>query len=337
MQLWNSLWRDPESLTEMQTPNIPSLSSEQFESLMEEIDAELNIQMSDCRGRELRGWMLFCQKLKLEGMPLHHPLSDKVTKWFETRYGDRLKIDPCFGCSAILLRNDIVRVRCALFYGRAILFCAPETMHIESQLALNQPAYLNVLRQCQGLTQGYARALKPDEQSRLLDAYVESERAMACISDAPNEAYVHEARGDLSASVEQLFMRPPQFGSSKWSSLQAVEKFLKSFIVQKGSTHERIHVITELAKQAVNLGLRPIKSELIQVVQCTASVRYDSKLVSRGEAFDAHRAAVLLCAEVAGQFPAQASWTTTLIAPVKVRLGTGSETFPGFLLSRNKT
>jgi HEPN domain len=322
----------------MRMPNIPILSPKDFEELMVEIDRELDILMDDCRGRELRGWMLFCQKLKLEGMPLSHPVSESVIQWFKTRYGDRLNLDFSFGRSALVLRNNIFRFRCAVFYGRAILICAPELINTEPpQLTVRQPACVNVLRQFENLTQDYALSLGPDEQNALLETYVEAEMALAHICDATTETYIHEARGDLTASVDQLVMQPPQFGASKWSSLQGVEKFLKSFIVQKGSAHKSTHDLVALANQAEHLGLRPIGRQFLKAVQCAASVRYDTKQVTKGEALDARSAALSLCAEIANQFPVRPSWTTKRAGKVEVRFRDSPKPYFGVLLTRNKS
>jgi hypothetical protein len=316
-------------------PTIPDLSPEQFEALMEEIDAELNAQQSGTRGRELRGWMLFCQKLKLEGMPLKHPTSDRVMDWFKKRYGDRLNIDGSFGYSALVLRNATVRFRCALFWGRAILFCAPEEMHVgPPPLVPNTPARMNILRQFEGITQDFALSLNADEQKMMLETYVASEISLAWIGDIPSAQYVQEARGDIAASVVQLMMQSPQFGPSKWSSLQAVEKFLKAFIVQKGGKHELSHDVFKLSKQAVGLGLIKLSQPLLTAVQCAAAVRYDSISVSRRDAVDAHHASLSLCAEIAKQMPTGSEWNTKVSSRGEIQIG--SKKFNAIEIGRTK-
>lgn len=316
-------------------PAIPDLSPEQFEALLEEIDAELNAQQSDTRGRELRGWMQFCQKLKLEGMPLKHPTSERVMEWFKKRYGDRLNVDFSFGYSVLVLRNSIVRFRCALFYGSAILFCAPEEMQLlPPPLVPNRPNYLNILRLFEGITQDFALSLTADERETLLETYVTSEIALAWIGDTPLASYIQEARGDLAASVAQLMMQPPQFGPSKWSSLQAVEKYLKAFIVQKGAKHEFGHDLTKLAEQAVKIGLSDFSQPLLSKVQCLAGVRYDATSVSKQEAVDAHHASLTLCAEIVRQLSSRPEWDTRILNDGEMQFG--PKAYKAIQLARTK-
>jgi hypothetical protein len=306
----------------MLMPKIPALSQEQFETLLEEIDSDLDAKQHDIRGRDVRSWMLFCQRLSLSGLPLSHPLSAKVTGWFKTRYGERLNIDFSFGHSILVLRNSIIRFRCALFYGSAILFCAPEDMLLSpTPPAPNRPALVNILRQLDGITPDFAFSLSPSEQENVLETYVTSQIAFAWIDDTPAESYIREARGDLAASAAQLLSQSPQFGLSKWSSLQAVEKFLKSFIVQNGAKHKFSHDLSAFAGQAVKLGLTNFSYALLSKVQCPAGVRYGETPVSKDEAVEAHHAALSLCAETAKQLPRCSQWQTRILNDGEVNFG----------------
>jgi hypothetical protein len=102
------------------------LSDEDFNRTLEEIDRLIASQDTSIRGREIRGWMLFCQRQQLDGISMFHPISEKVMDWFKARYGERLNVDSSFGYSVLLLRGDITRFRCPWFYGRSFTVCCPE-------------------------------------------------------------------------------------------------------------------------------------------------------------------------------------------------------------------
>lgn len=291
-----------------------NLSDQQFNQLMEEIDSLMTSQGVNIPAREIQGWRLFCQRQQYNGISMTHPISEKVMTWFKTKYGERLNLDLSFGYSALLLRNDIVRFRCPVFWGQVFMICSPELMGQDlGGLKVNQPALLNILDQVSGLTLAYANSLTLAEQRALLEQFVESEKALASVADAKPQPYIAEAQADLRISVEQLTMHQPQFGPSKYSSLHATEKFLKSYILQKDSKHKLTHNISALADKAEGLGLRAIDRVTLKTIECGASVRYDASLVSKEEAVAAHKAAISICAEIASQLPNRSERRTTIL------------------------
>ena len=46
----------------------------------------------------------------------------------------------------------------------------------------------------------------------------------------------------------------PNYGQSNWASLQAAEKVIKSYILEKGGNHGRIHKLQQLCDAAAALG-----------------------------------------------------------------------------------
>jgi HEPN domain-containing protein len=314
-----------------------NLSEEEFNQLMEEIDALMASQGVNIPAREIRGWMLFCQRQQFNGISMTHPISEKVMAWFKTKYGERLNLDGSFGYSAVLLRNDVIRFRCPVFFGRLLAICSSELMgHDFGGVKVNQPAMLNILDQMGGLTTAFANSLTPVEKGRLLEEFVASEKALACVADAEPQPYIAEARGDLRTSIEQLTMPQPQYGPSKYSSLQATEKFLKSYIVQRRSEHKFTHNISELADKAEGLGLRTLDRGTLRAIECLASVRYDTELVSKSEAVGAHKAAISICAEIASQLPNRSGWKTTILSNGTIKFQSKNEEIRAVQLSRVK-
>jgi hypothetical protein len=113
-----------------------------------------------------------------------------------------------------------------------------------------------------------------------------------------NAPYMKEAVHDLKTSANSLLDATPNYGQSKWSSLQAVEKVLKSCILQRGGKPPRVHRLSELAEIALNAGVPGVAPQMLSALQCSAEVRYDSTKVGRDEAVLAHHTAIDLCAEL---------------------------------------
>src|SRR5713101_2232963 len=312
-----------------------NLSEEDFNRVMEEIDQAMVSEDVKVPARQIRGWMLFCQQQRLEGIDMRHPISQKVMGWFAARYGERLNLDWDFGHSVLLVRGDLFRFRCPVFYGRVLMVCHPELMEQDfSRLAVNQLVVMNVLKQIEGVTPTYARSLTPDERNHLLETFVKAQVRLARVGDAGTQTYVPEARADVRASVEGMMRHEQQFGPSKWASLQAVEKFLKAYISQQGTVPKRNHRVTEHAGAAESLGLRPLERASLNIVQCPPSVRYEASSVTRAEAVKAHQVAISICADIASQLAGRSGWHTGGLARAFLNFDGKTEKIPAVLIAR---
>jgi len=81
--------------------------------------------------------------------------------------------------------------------------------------------------------------------------------------------------------------------------LQAAEKVIKSCIREKGSIPKNIHDLSRLCATAVAVGVPGVDSALIASIQCSPDVRYDSTLVGKMDAVEAHYAALTICGALA--------------------------------------
>jgi hypothetical protein len=157
------------------------------------------------QGRQIRGWMLFCESQQLHGLSFTHPISQKVMQWFQTRYGDRLNLDFTLGHFVEILRGDLFRARCVLFFGELHLICSFPVMGHSQKRPLNQPALLNVLDFVEGMTPSFAKELASRESQALLRGFTTAYVHFARIADLPPLPFVSEARGDLREAVEHMF------------------------------------------------------------------------------------------------------------------------------------
>jgi len=105
------------------------MSEADFNRALQEIDDLMASRGEKIQGRELRGWLAFCSRCNLRGISMFDPLSERVFQWFSARYGERLNLDTDFGQSVLRLKGDVIRFRCAGFYGRVLAICCPQLMH----------------------------------------------------------------------------------------------------------------------------------------------------------------------------------------------------------------
>ena len=108
-----------------------------------------------------------------------------------------------------------------------------------------------------------------------------------------------QAWTDLEASVDCILRRPPEYGVSRWNSLQAVEKFLKTYLQEKRRPFPKSHDLHKLAALANDVGYGGLVPAMSNAVQCGAGVRYGGEPSSRERAVLAHKMAVMLCWKIA--------------------------------------
>jgi hypothetical protein len=160
---------------------------------------------------------------------------------------------------------------------------------------------VNILDLIDGLTEEYAKKLNEAELSYITALFDLGIRARTEIESVSELEMISKAIGDLQASVAHLFGSPVQCGLSKWASLQATEKVIKSFISLKKKPFGKIHNLDDLATTAESVGLLVIPRDLLHKVQCSAGVRYGDSAISIADAVQAHHACLDICLGVANQ------------------------------------
>jgi hypothetical protein len=285
-----------------------NLSDEAFESVMTAIDAEVRKQSKVVPGREVLALMEFMKRFQIE-LQMGHPLEERIVNWFKRVYGERLNTDFSRGYSAVMIRGDLYRLRFLTFFGTAAIVSRPDWIGRRLSRQERNGQILPVInlleRHIEGMTPDHAHRLTIQECNELTNAYSRMERAFTALETAETGANVHitEIVDDLKASASHLLSEPPNYGFSRWSSLQATEKIIKSYIVCKGSVPGRHHSLSKLCQAAYNLGLPLQESAKIAAIQCSAEVRYDSTRATKEEALAAHYASLEICATVAALLP----------------------------------
>jgi hypothetical protein len=285
------------------------LTDKELDAALTEIDRGLRQESEIITGRELRGWFKLCQQIRLSA-DLDHPLASRTFEWFRTVYGERLNVDMDLGMTVVDILGDLYRLRCIRIYGTVYAVCSPALTSelLGKRIAISAPgASVNLLDCIESLTPDLAGRFSVAESANVLSAYWRAFTALSAMQTAGGAPhlkigapYVNEALDDLTTSVASLFNRNPNYGHSNWASLQAAEKIIKSYILEKGGNHKNSHRLAkDLLPDAYALGLPLIDPLIVEDIQCEAEVRYDATLVSKKKALAAHYATLTVCGKVA--------------------------------------
>lgn len=284
-------------------------TQEEFHRVMEQIDAQLRAVNVQIHARALHAAGEYSRLFQLE-MPMF-PCSDKGTpgiyvgadaaahirKWFDDRYGDRQKIFMGPGSTVIVLKGDPWEIRLPRIYGQIQCVVERDLSRYANEPALRtdgQPPITNLLTLINNFPPGLATQLTDSECYDVLDIFKHALNCMHTIESIAGNSFVPEALSDIHASVRHIFAVPPHYGQSKWSSAQAAEKLLKSFLKVKCISFPFNHDIRGLNNLAMTGGMKELEQEIINRLQTPASVRYGDPTVSLTEAVSAHHASLLV-------------------------------------------
>lgn len=296
-------------------------SAAEFEALMNEIDEHLQRNDAPMYGRELRVMQEVARRLSqsfplsgpfgfkpIEGLYIGPSLVGHVNAWLQRRYGDRLKVDMCFGYTAILLRSDAWLMRIPLVLGSFQVIAERDLSKTYPTAVVYKPGStqkltVSVLPTIRDLPQGLANALTDAELGIVLSNFLESFHAFRFL-DAKRKAngLAMAAAEDLTQSAKKAAGSPDEYGMSRWDALQGAEKALKLLLESKNVAFPKGrngHDLKVLMGLALPVGMPPEAAELVDHVQCDAAVRYERRSHRRDDAIRAHRAAISIVRAVA--------------------------------------
>lgn len=240
-------------------------------------------------------------------------VADRVFGWFDKLYGERLQIGLLLGVTVVVIAGDIYKMTLPVMFGTSgfVFDMGPPQRNI--LLQGREVVLSNITNYVQGLTPARTQSMSLSECNGIVGWFGNAAVARSSICSVRYPEFVGEARAELDTSVEHLLSRPPQFGLSRWASLQAVEKFLKAFIKERGGRVRPIHKLDDLAREAEGLGLTAVDRTTIASIQCTAGVRYGTEPSTLQQAIAAHQAATVTCGAVAAEFTNRDEWRILLI------------------------
>jgi hypothetical protein len=291
----------------------------EFEKMMQEIDDELRQTEIPIHARPIQSWTKVAERLKtrielsprssieIEGRYDSLTLAFHINLWYEARYGDRLKIHFGPGSVVLLIKGDPWRMILPGIYGAAQIVCEPDIEKYRNSPRMSvgkKPLIFNVLNCIADFPVDLAYQLTAKEREDILLFFITSFKTLQKLQNISNKPYVKESLADLEAAVSCLVSHPAQYGLSKWSSLQFIEKLMKSFIKLKNAAVPHHHKLAQIAQDAKALGLGQLNIDLLSYVQCNAGVRYGEVLVDLKEAIRAHHASIILSQHLANRLEA---------------------------------
>jgi len=291
-------------------------TEEQFRSLMEEVDRELRDQKVPITARDLRAISIIRRHLQIVGeINLTHlpdqpkpgsyegqDLIARALQWMRDRYGKRMNI-PMPGQTMVVIRGDTYKVRLPIAMGNFNLVCDPRSLgKLETMIGVSAPPILNALNLIEGLTANLTQSLVQSELEDILSDIAPALRYVMILIMMKNGPMREQANNDLISSVDDVLRIPPDFGGSRWHSLQAAEKFLKSLLTLHGIPYPtkgpKGHDPTHL--EGLGHSLVPIEPALLNNIKCSAAVRYNEEVPSTLlDAHRAHRSAICICEKIA--------------------------------------
>ena len=250
-------------------------------SYLDGVDARLAGEGVAIHARSFHAWMAVQRDMRIS-VPLGHPSMNAVGEYFAAKYGRRGLTDVSIGRMLVVFGHDPWVLRFPLVYGRV---------------------RVDLLRMIEDGTPDLIARLTTNDRAFLDDVVPRAFDAFNALKHVPTELYA-----DWAASVDQAVDPRGDFGLSRWSSQQVVEKLLKAFIhknggvVPRGRALQHQHELEPVAAAAEALGLRPLDRALLAKVECRAGVRYPGNNMTLADAVGANQASVQLAGAIAKQW-----------------------------------
>lgn len=299
----------------------------EFSDLMETIDAELIERGVPIPQRQLaavgllgkytpnNSYRMPKDREPTPGTYIGDDLVLHTLRWSENRYGEALKQYWGPGSTVIRLKGDFWEIRYPLVTGDVAFIvtdepdapCSVSVKGSKDRLIsyadflqkYSGVRCLSVLDYMHDFPAQLVQSLDIFDKEWLLNVFRNHRYALEGLRHARDFQFVRSARNDLAAAVQHLVSVPVHTGLSKWSSLQATEKLLKSYIASHGGTVRHTHNLRLLAQTAYNLGLPEFKPHVIDAIICEAGVRYDESVVTKDDAYGALHGSIAVAGLIA--------------------------------------
>lgn len=293
------------------------VSKEEFAVLITDVDRRLREKAVAISARPFHAVPLIADALGVteeipadqrdtDGEITAESLSSHIHRWYEENYGDRLKLRVGPGAIALNIRGEAWKANLPLVYGSVELVADPNLVSdaTSSGLQISRPGRRpthNVLASIEGLPQQLATLLTNSELREIFDDYV---LALGVLQELrgkhKSDTLIAAAFTDLDVAVEKLTNASPDYGLSRWSSLQFAEKVIKAELRAAGVKFPSNHNLGNLAKLLDDHKLFRLDRQRLSEIQCSASVRYGEERTSLREALIAHRSSIRVVAPMTG-------------------------------------
>jgi HEPN domain-containing protein len=294
----------------MQSPFLPLPTSESdFQIEISKIDNELRLKGVSIHARSLHAATEYARRfgvefpippsgsLGTEGDYTGISLGRHIMTWYEKRYGDRQKSHMGPGSTIISLRGDPWELRLPLILGQVTIVVERDLNKYANAPNITtsgvHPTY-NILTSICDFPNSLALSLTDIECEEIARHFILAMNCYDGLNEIIDLPYITEVLSDISSAVAHVFSAQSHAGLSKWSSAQAGEKLLKSFLKVREIDFPKTHNLNKLHLSAQQNGLEGVSEAIISALQTNPSVRYGDELVSLPEAIKSHIACLEL-------------------------------------------
>ncbi|MGO9995822.1 MAG: HEPN domain-containing protein [Steroidobacteraceae bacterium] len=302
-------------------PKLPETDAE-FEAVMQAIDGVLAARGLKPAQRPLNVSPLLWEAFGWEGNILPprelasrpgfkgQVLLAKAYRWYDQIYADKIKMDSSLAHIPVVLGHDIWRARIILVYGRVQMFVDRDLSNRGNRMGSGQNrSTFNILCAVDGLSQELSARLMDAELERYAKLTKLAYKALVWREGLPRNELLTTARGDFSASTEDVLAR--RHAQARWAAQQAVEKTLKGLLAIGGIAfptggsrgHDLLH-LAQLLEQGASIA---IDSSDLTAASCSPRVRYGEEPSTDTQALNANHA-VLRILEQMAECPHSASF-----------------------------
>ncbi len=289
------------------------LSRENFLTLLTEIDRVISASDLLFHQRPLHAFDRLADKVDPKGrfdMVIedhtdendfsNNALFTQVHRWYESRYGDRIKTNMGPGSYILVIKNEPWEVELPLCYGQINFTINDNLNKTEAYLITGDGSKIpniNILWHVKDITQEIASSLTDTEREGLLKEYMFGLNAVQSLRGLSKVEFMTQAMNDYDVAVSNIFHKYPDYNNSKWASLQFAEKTMKAKLTLEGIPFDKIHDLSKLANKLKPVGLN-IPPPILSNIQCKAGVRYGQETVKKNEAILALQSALALFSDV---------------------------------------
>jgi hypothetical protein len=223
-------------------------------------------------------------------------LTRRIIIWFEELYGDRLKISFREGKSVALVRGDPYLMNIPIALGNVKFTYDVETLGQSGRMEKDGQTIVNVFDCLPDITEATVERISRSDGFRLANELRANTYRFRKASEIGEYENVFDVRTDLDSAAQHMVTDHSSFGMSRWHSLQAAEKALKSVLSCQGLDFPRVHDLFQLVHASGMLGISPLA---LDSAICSSSVRYEPDLSTLDQAINAHHASLDICLEAA--------------------------------------
>lgn len=294
-------------------PKVPETVAE-FEAMMQAIDGALAARALKPAQRPLNVPALLWDAFGWEGNILPprefasrpgftgQVLLAKAYRWYDQIYADKIKMDSSFAHIPVVLGHDIWRAHIILVYGRVQMFVDRDLNNSGNRMGRGQNrATFNILCAVDGLSQELSARLSDAELERYAKLTQRAYKALVWREGLPRNELLTTARGDYSASTEDVLAR--RFSQARWAAQQAVEKTLKGLLAIAGIAFPtggpRGHDLVQLAELLKQRASITIDSSDLTAASCSSRVRYGEEPSTETQALNANHAVLRILQQLA--------------------------------------